>query len=97
MIPIEKKGIVGSIQALDANPRLVLVGYHVSETAGAAADVTIYHGKSSSGQAITPKIYMAANGVIPAVMFNGPIACPNGIFISRGAGTSTVILYVDYE
>jgi hypothetical protein len=97
MIPVEKKGIVGSVQAIAPNSKLILWGYHVSETAGATADVTLYHGLSTSDQALTGKLYMAANGAIPMVNFYNPIPCPNGIFISRGSGTTTVVLYVDYQ
>lgn len=75
-----------------ALPSGVLMGYSIREsgTVPAAAVVVLKHGPDAAGAPIAA-ISLAADGIetreLPA------IRCPNGIFLDRESGETTVSLY----
>jgi hypothetical protein len=89
----------GDILALDPDPMLILWGFSHAETASSAAtaEINIYHGKSSDGQMLTAPINFAADGYGYPSFFPQPISCPNGVYVERVSGETTVIIYYDYQ
>jgi hypothetical protein len=89
----------GSGVALVANPQLILHGFSTAETAGTAAtaEVVIRHGNSVSGKMLCAPMNFAADGFGYPTFYPYPIPCPNGIFIQRVSGSTTIVLYVDYQ
>ena len=85
----------GNVQAVAAAWQLRLCGWSVSEDVAAVATVTIRHGTLATDPLAVAPINCAANGFGMWGISNQGIPCPNGIFIQRTAGTTTVILYVD--
>ena len=74
---------------------LRLCGWSVSEDGGLTAAVTIRNGTDATGYAVVAPINLAANGFGMWGISNQGIPCPNGIFINRTSGTTTLILYTD--
>jgi hypothetical protein len=85
----------GDVAAVAAKWNLKLVGFSVSEDAGATAAVEIYDGVSSSGELALAPINLAANGFGMWGIARQGIPCHNGIFVNRLSGTTTVVLYID--
>lgn len=77
-----------------ANDFLVLAGFSVSETDGsaAAAEVAIRHG-SASGAYLIPPMNLDANGFGFFWMGSKGISAPNGIYVDKISGTTTVTVY----
>lgn len=88
-----------SIQAAPANKKLKLWGVSGAETAASAAvaECVVRHGTDATGSMLWGPMNFAADGFCYPTFLPHAIACPNGIFVERRAGTTTLILYVDYE
>ena len=89
----------GDVQALPAHPMLVLKGVSYSETASSAstAEIVLYHGTSTADKKILPPINFAADGYGYPHDFTEPLYVPNGVFLERVSGETTVLLYWDYD
>jgi hypothetical protein len=87
------KGSSG-VAAVGAAYNQILAGFSVAETADspAAAEVVLRHG-SVSGDEIVPPMNLAADGFGFFWMGEKGIQCPNGIYVDRVSGTTTVVLY----
>jgi hypothetical protein len=81
-----------------ADPKLHLWGFAIAETAstGATAEVILRHGTSTDGAMIVPPINLAADGY-GSEWWPWPVRFPDGIFIDRVSGDTTIVLYVDYQ
>jgi len=86
---------VQAVAAADAGWTLKLCGWSISEDAGSTAAVVIRDGTSASGTPAVAPINCAANGFGMWGISNQGIPCPNGIYVDRVSGTTTVVLYVD--
>jgi hypothetical protein len=86
-------------QAVVPHPSLILHGFSTAETAGtaAAAEVVIRHGKDATGDMLCAPMNFAADGFGQPMFYPHPIQCPNGIYIDRVSGNTTIVLYVDYQ
>lgn len=87
-------GDVAPVSGTAYNRRLK--GFSVAETAGtaAAAEVIIRHGDDDADPQLVAPINLEANG-FGVFWFHEGIPCPNGIFIDRVSGETTLVLYVD--
>jgi hypothetical protein len=76
-----------------AHPMLKMVGYAVAESAASAAvaEVIIRHGTSASAPNLTPPINLIADGY---GSFQCYVHCPDGVYIDRVGGNTTVTVYV---
>lgn len=85
----------GDAAAVAASTFLRLVGFSAAESAGtaAAAEVILRHGTADTDELLVAPINLAANG-FQAEMFGAGIPAPNGIFVDRVSGTTTLVLYV---
>jgi hypothetical protein len=99
MVIVEVPSGSGDGVACYPDPKLILHGFSSAESAGSAstAEVVIRHGVGSSGQMVCAPINFAADGFGYPTFFPHPVPCPNGIFIDRVSGSTTIILYVDYQ
>ena len=99
MIVVEIAGTVGDIQGVDPHPMLVLWGFSVAESASSAstAEIVIRPGTTANDPMICAPINFAADGYGPPAFFPHPVQCPKGIFVDRVSGSTTVVLYVDYQ
>jgi hypothetical protein len=82
----------GDAQIRTAMGGLVLTGYCIRETAGAAAQVTIRNGTSTSDPAVA-HVNFTANQEKTLMFGEGGIKCPNGIFLDRTSGTTEAVIY----
>lgn len=75
-----------------AVPSGVLMGYSIRESAtiAAAAVVVLKHGADASGAPIAT-VSLVADGIAGATL--PAVSCPNGIFVDRESGETTVSLY----
>lgn len=82
---------------LEPNPDLIIHGVSYAETASSAstAEIVIYHGQNASGVMIMPPVNFASDGFGPPHDFIKPLYCPNGIYLQRVSGETTVIVYYD--
>lgn len=85
----------GDVVAVPASWQLRLCGWSVSEDAGNIASLTIKHGSDATGDPLVAPINCAANGFGMWGISNQGIPAPNGIFIDRTGGQTTVVLYID--
>ena len=85
----------GDSAAVGAHAFLRLCGWSVSEDAGVTAAVSIRHGTAATDPLLVAPMNLAANGFGMWGISNQGIPCPNGIYVDRTSGTTTVILYVD--
>lgn len=85
----------GDVQGVAANSYLALIGFTVAETAGtaAAAEVILRHGTTASAPILVGPINLAADGFNSYWFGEYGIYCPNGIFVDRVAGTTTLQIY----
>lgn len=99
MIPIVMASETGSAVVSFANPDLVIWGFSAAETSpsGGTAECVIRHGTSTAGSMVFAPINFAAEGFAYPTFLPNPLRCPNGIYLERRSGETTVILYVDYE
>jgi hypothetical protein len=76
---------------------LRLRGYSIAETAAsaAAAEVKLHHGTTATGILLVAPINLAADGHGGWHWGADGIACPNGIFVERIAGTTELVIYYD--
>ena len=88
-------GDVQAVAAADAGWTLKLCGFSVSEDAGSTAEVVIRDGTSNSDTPAVAPINCAASGFGMWGISNQGIPCPDGIYVDRVSGTTTVVLYVD--
>jgi hypothetical protein len=89
----------GNSQALDPNPKLILWGISMAETAGSAstAEIVLRRGTKTTDQEIVAPINFAADGFGYPTFFPNPITCYEGIFLHRVSGETTVVIYYDYQ
>jgi hypothetical protein len=82
-----------------ANDMLILHGFSTAETAGSAstAEVVLRHGTNDTSPMLCAPINFASDGFGYPTFFPVPMYCPNGIFVERRSGETTVILYCDYQ
>ena len=99
MLPIHVVSAGGNIQALDSHRNLVLWGFSAAESASSAstAECVIRHGNSTSAPPLFAPMNFAADGFCYPTFVPFPMQCPNGIFVERVSGVTTLILYVDYQ
>lgn len=99
MIPIVSNSSTADNQVCLPNPMLVLHGFSCAETAGSAgtAELVIRHGTKATDPMIVAPINFAADGFGYPTFFPVPMQCPNGIYVDRVSGETTVVVYVDYE
>ena len=83
----DAQGIVGTYN-------LVLTGFSVAETAASAAtaEVILRHGTTSSAAMLVAPINLEANG-FGMYVCDPPVIVPNGVFVDRVSGNTTVVLY----
>jgi hypothetical protein len=91
---IEVPAGTGDVAAVAAKPTLRLRGYSVAETAASAAiaEVILRHGTAAGDPMLTAPMNLAADGYLPSPPMD--VSCPNGIYVDRVGGNTTVILYV---
>jgi hypothetical protein len=99
MIILEVPSGTSDGQAHKPDKMLILHGFSTAETASSAstAEVIIRHGINASAPMICAPINFASDGFGYPTFFPVPLPCPNGIFIDRVSGETTIILYVDYQ
>ena len=99
MIPVEAPSSTVSTQAVLPRKDLILWGFSGAETAGTAAtaECVIRHGVTASAPMLLAPINFAADGFGYPTFFPRPLLCPNGIFLERVTGNTTLIFYIDYE
>ena len=99
MIPIEVTNSGGNIQAVQPKATLVLWGVSAAETAGSAgtAECVIRHGNGITSPMLFAPMNFAADGFCYPTFVPFPMQCPNGIFVERRSGQTTLILYIDYQ
>jgi hypothetical protein len=85
------------VAAVAANAFLRLKGFSVGESAAAAstAEVIIRHGATAAGDPVVAPCNLAANGFGTFWYGEEGIPCPEGIFVERVSGETTIVLYVD--
>lgn len=76
---------------------LRLMGLSVAETASSAAvaSVDIRHGDSATDPILVPVMNCEADGFDTFWFGHHGIDCPDGIFINRVTGNTTLVLYID--
>jgi len=89
----------GNVQAVEPHRQLVLWGVSAAETASvaAAAECVIRHGNGITAPMLFAPMNFAADGFCYPTFVPFPMLCPNGIFVERRSGETTLILYVDYQ
>jgi len=94
--PVEVAAGTSDNAIVAPNIRLKLLGFTVAETASpaAAAEVSIRHGTSATDPLLVPPMNLDADG-FDGWDFSHGIDCPNGIYIDRVAGNTTLVLYID--
>ena len=99
MITVIVASETGSTVAVPSNMDLVLWGFSAAETSsgGATAECVIRHGVSTAGPMIFAPINFATDGFAYPTFLPRPYQCPNGIYIERRSGETTLVLYVDYQ
>lgn len=95
--PVVVASGTGDVQAVSGTKyNLRLVGFSVAETAGTAAtaEVVLRHGTAATDDPLVAPINLAADG-FGTFWYPPGIPCPNGIYVDRVSGTTTLVLYVD--
>jgi hypothetical protein len=97
-IMVIKSGI-GDQLAFGPNDNLIVWGVAFSETAGSAstAEIVLYHGTDTSGEMLLPPVNFAADGYGYPTFFPKGKFCPNGVYLERVSGETTVLIYYDRE
>ncbi len=95
--PIPVASGTGDTQVAAARPGLRLRGFSCTETAGSAAtaEFILYHGTSNSDPQLLAPVTFLANGTGFPWFGDHGIDCPNGIYLDRISGTTTLVVYVD--
>jgi hypothetical protein len=88
-----------SVIALSPDPMLILWGFSMAETAGTAAtaEIVIRHGITVAGDMLAAPVNFASDGFGYPTFFPMPIQVPNGIFLQRVSGETTVVFYYDKQ
>ena len=91
-------------QAVPATPagsdiQWVLWGFSAAETAGTAAtaECVLRHGNGPTSPILVAPMNFAADGFGYPTFFPVPLPVPNGIYVDRVSGTTTIVLYVDKQ
>lgn len=72
----------------------VLMGWSVKEDSAAVATLVLRHGTSTSDPIIAV-INLAASASETRWLGPNGVNCPNGIFVDRLTGTTTVVIYTN--
>lgn len=81
------------IAAVAATPNLRLLGFSITETAGAAATLSI---QESAANDITKEMFgvsLSANGIFSLWLGEHGVPCPAGIWIERVTGTTRLTIF----
>jgi len=99
MIPKTVASGTASVIAMQPDPMLVLWGFSMAESAGTAstAEIIIRHGINVQGQELAAPVNFASDGFGYPTFFPVPIPVPNGVYIQRVSGETTVVLYYDRQ
>ena len=94
--PLATAAGTGDTAIIGARRNLRLIGYSVSESASsaAAAECILRHGTSVSDPQLVSPINCNANGFGMFWLGGNGINCPNGIFLDRVSGNTTLVVYV---
>jgi len=94
--PVVVASGTADVAAVTGAYNLRLVGFSIAETASsaAAAEVVLRHGTSASDDPLVAPTNLAADG-FGTFWYPPGIPCPNGIYVDRVSGTTTLVLYVD--
>ena len=86
-----------SMYVFDANKNIIIHGFSYSESAASAAtaEIRLYHGEAIEDNYILPPVNFAADGFGIPHFFPQPIQIPNGLYLYRVSGETTVIIYYD--
>ncbi len=95
--PVAVAAGTGDAQIVNARRGLRLRGFSCAETASsaAAAEFILRHGTSTGDPQLVSPVNLNANGVgFPWFGTHG-IDCPDGIFLDRISGNTSLVVYVD--
>jgi len=93
--PVEVADGTGDNAIVAARLGLRLVGLSIAETNSSTATVDIRHGTAATDAILVPLMSCEADGFDTFWFGHHGIDCPNGIFINRISGQTTLVLYID--